>query len=277
MEEHDETPSLAALSTSADIQAVARAAQILGLFSNSSAELTVSGTATRLGLNRTTVHRYCTSMVAAGLLSRADEHSGTYVPGPLAVQLGAFTLGRRTVLELADKHLRELSDALRMTAVLSQWGSLGPVVAKVHENRTGAVLITVPVGTQLSLDTAQSVLFLAYAPDQLSMQRLRAALPASSQQDVGSRIERARRVGVAGNSFADGITSIAAPVFGPAGICATLALVHTSAMLSLDTDSPEARRLISAANDLSLEMGGAPLMVEMHPTAAGSDRAEEPA
>jgi response regulator of citrate/malate metabolism len=77
MEEHDETPSLAALSTSADIQAVARAAQILGLFSNSSAELTVSGTATRLGLNRTTVHRYCTSMVAAGLLSRADEHSGT--------------------------------------------------------------------------------------------------------------------------------------------------------------------------------------------------------
>lgn len=247
-------PERAIAGASTDIQAVSRAAQIMALFSNDRPELSVTGAAALLGLNRTTVHRYFTSMTAAGLLARADDHA-SFLPGPLAVQIGAFTLGRRTVVELAERHLRELSAASRMTAVLSLWGVLGAVVTRVQENRSGAVLITVPVGTQLSLDTAQSVLYLTHLPDQLAMQRLRAALPATTQRSIAQRIERARKDGLATSVFDDGISSIAAPVFDATRIVATLALVHTSSMLSTSTDSAEALRLRAAANELSAELG----------------------
>jgi DNA-binding IclR family transcriptional regulator len=174
----------------------------------------------------------------------------------LAIQLGAFALGRRNVLDLASGPMRELSESVRMTVVLSIWGPSGPVVAKVHENRSRAVLITVPVGTQLSLDTAQSVLYMAHSDDPLATRRLLVSLPAAAERDIVARIEAATAAGIAMKSFDDGITSIAAPVFGASGISATIALVHTSAMLPMNPDSVEVARLREVARELSLELGG---------------------
>jgi DNA-binding IclR family transcriptional regulator len=238
-----------------EIQAVGRAAQILNLFSNETPELTVSSVAQRLGLNRTTAHRYLGSLVAAGLVKNAESGHGL-IPGELAVQLGAFALSRRNVLDLARSPMRELSESVRMTVVLSIWGLSGPVVAQVHENRSRAVLITVPVGTQLSLDTAQSVLYMAHSNDPLAVRRLLASLPSETEREIVGRIEAAAASGLAMKSFDDGITSIAAPVFGTNGISATIALVHTSAMLPLNPDSVEVARLIETAHELSLELGG---------------------
>jgi DNA-binding IclR family transcriptional regulator len=238
-----------------EIQAVDRVGAILGLFSNDQTELTVPAIALQTGLNRTTAHRYVTSLLTAGLLMRGEQPA-SFSPGPLAVQLGTFALGRRTILDLADRHLQALSEMFRMSAVLSLWGSAGPVVTAVREDRGGPVLITVPVGTQLSLDTAQSVLFLAHMPDQLLAQRLYASLPADSQRDVGEMIAQARSEGLIARTFEDGISSIAAPVFGADGANATIALIHTAAMLPPDTRSLPATRLRAAAAQLSEELGG---------------------
>jgi DNA-binding IclR family transcriptional regulator len=238
-----------------DIQAVGRAAQILNLFSNETPELTVGSVAQRLGLNRTTAHRYLSSLVAAGLV-RNSESGHTLVPGELAVQLGAFALARRFVLDLASGPMSELSESARMTVVLSIWGRSGPVVAQVHENRSHAVVITVPVGTQLSLDTAQSVLYMANSKDQLAIRRLLASLPSATEREIAGRIQAAATSGLAMKSFDDGITSIAAPVFGTNGISATIALVHTTAMLPSNPDSVEVGRLREVARDLSLQLSG---------------------
>jgi DNA-binding IclR family transcriptional regulator len=237
-----------------DIQAVDRVGAILGLFSNEQTELTVSMISVQTGLNRTTAHRYVTSLVNAGLLTRGEQPA-SLLPGPLAIQLGAFALGRRTVLAMADRHLKKLSDLFRMSAVLSLWGSAGPVVTAVREDRSGPVLITVPVGTQLSLETAQSVLFLAHMPDQLLATRLRAGLSADGQRDIDELIAQARSDGSIARTFEDGISSVAAPVFGTDGISATIALIHTAAMLPTDAQSLPAKRLRSAAAELSEELG----------------------
>ena len=261
-----------------EIQAVDRVGAILGLFSNGQTELTVPAIALQAGLNRTTAHRYVTSLLSAGLLMRGEQPA-SFSPGPLAVQLGAFALGRRTILDLADRHLQTLSETFRMSAVLSLWGSAGPVVTAVREDRGGPVLITVPVGTQLSLDTAQSVLFLAHMPDQMLAQRLYASLPANSQRAVGEMIAQARSEGLIARTFKDGISSIAAPVFGADGAHATIALIHTAAMLPADTRSLPAVRLRAAAAQLSYELGGEvpdftaePLRSADGAAAAGADR-----
>lgn len=239
----------------AEIQAVSRAAQILALFAPDTPEITPAFAAARLGLNRTTAHRYCTSLAAAGLLERGHD-PGTWAPGGLLLQLGAYALGRRRVLDLAPPHMRALAAGSHMTTVLSLWGSGGPVVFRVEEDITRTVLVTVRVGTHLPLDSAQAAVFLAFHGDQLMISRLLSGLPRDERERITAEVEQVREAGSAVAVTTDGVVAIGAPVFDEYGVCATLALIGTDNTLSTHTDAPEKAMILSTARALTKEMGG---------------------
>jgi DNA-binding IclR family transcriptional regulator len=240
-----------------EIQAVSRAAQILGLLGPEVPELTAAGTAELLDLNRTTAYRYCISLVAAGLLDRGGR-PGTFIPGRLLLQLGTYALGRRAVMDLAPPHMRQLCADTHMTAVMSLWGSAGPVVSRVEEDTTRTVLITVRVGSHLDLESAQAKVFLAFNGDQFNADRLLAGLPAHQHHRLHEEIEQIRRTGRNVTANQNGVTAVAAPVFDEYGICAALAIIGTDDTLSPDPGSPQARLVVDTAADLTKEMGGAP-------------------
>ena len=60
-----------------DIQAVERVTRILQLFDHATSELSAAQAAERLGLNRTTVQRYFSSMLGMGLLERGALPAAT--------------------------------------------------------------------------------------------------------------------------------------------------------------------------------------------------------
>ncbi len=88
----------------ADIRAVSRAAQVLNLFTPAQPEISATAVAQQLAMNRTTAYRYCMSLATAQLLERLDN--GHFAPGRILLQLGAFALGRRQVLDAAPRHMR---------------------------------------------------------------------------------------------------------------------------------------------------------------------------
>jgi DNA-binding IclR family transcriptional regulator len=238
----------------AEIQSVSRAAQVLGLFGPLTPEVTAAEVAERLGLNRTTAYRYCTSLVAGGLLERGVD-AGSFVPGGLLLQVGAFALGRRKVVDLAPPFLRGLSSRTRLTAVLSLWGSSGAVVTRVEEDSTRAALVTVRVGTQLPFDTAQAKVFLAWLRDQLSVARLLTNLPETQRHELEGELEQARRRGYVAAEAVDGTVALGAPVFDEHGICAAMAVVGTERSVSTGEDSSTVRAVVETARSLSKEMG----------------------
>lgn len=238
----------------AEIQAVSRVSQILSLFDPATPEVTANMVAERLDLNRTTAYRYCTSLVAAGLLERSAE--GGYVPGGLLLQLGAFAIGHRSVVNLAPRHMRALSRVTQTSVVLSLWGLTGPVVSRVEEDTSTIVLVSVRVGSHLPMDTAQSKLFLAYHADQLAMGRLMANLPGSARDELRADVERVRAVGHCSAMSTPGVVAVAAPVFDENGICATLAIVGPDNTLSMSDDAPELRAVVDTARALTQELGG---------------------
>ncbi|KAA9160191.1 helix-turn-helix domain-containing protein [Amycolatopsis acidicola] len=238
----------------ADIQAVSRVSQILSLFEPATPEVTAGEVAERLGLNRTTAYRYCTSLVAAGMLERSGE--GGYVPGALLLQLGAFAIGHRRVINLAPRHMRALSRGTRCSVVLSLWGLTGPVVSRVEENLSAVVVVSVRVGSHLPLDTAQSKVFLAYHADQLSMERLVANLPDQAREELRAEVERVRDVGHCSGMTTPGVVAVAAPVFDEYGICATIAIVGPDNTLAMSDDAPELRVVVDTARELTHELGG---------------------
>ncbi len=235
----------------ATIQSIDRASDILALLDHDTQLLTVGVVSERLGLNRTTAHRYLQSLQRAGFLD------GSYGPGPLLEQLAALISGRRKVLSLAPAIMRRLSDDTGVTVVLSVLGQSGPVVALVEESVTSRLLVTVRVGTVLAPEAAQTRVLLAYQSDPAVVERY---LVADEPDQRRRRLDELAKIRRAGVGWADlghlGLAAIAAPVFGSRDIQAAIALISTEKMLPPTARSAEAvHGLRQAAQQLSRLVG----------------------
>ncbi len=243
----------AAEAHASDIQAVARVGQICGLFGADTADLTAVEVAERLGLNRTTAYRYCTSMVAAGILDRGSR-KGSFALGALMLRLGIYALGRRPIVDIAPAHLARLSTTVHMTAVLSLWGGSGPVVAVVEEDPTRAAVVTVRPGTVLGLDAAQTRVFLAHLTDGATFETLAASCSPPERAELETAVYTARRTGYSISELPGGVVGVAAPVFGPRGIAATIALLGADSGVDLSAGSATVTELLRTAADLADEL-----------------------
>lgn len=232
-----------------DIQAVARVGHICTLFDRQTPELSAAEVAERTGMNRTTAYRYCSSMVAAGILERGSRR-GTFALGGLLLELGIQALGRRRAVEIAGPYLRALSSAVRLTAVLSIRGAQHPVVARVEEDTSRPVVVTVHPGTRLDATAAQTRLFLAYDPS--AGEVMTKGLPAAERAALLADVAQAREQGWSVVQNERGLFVVAAPVFDGKGLCATVAVLGFG-----EFDLPSLRQQVTAtANRLTAELGG---------------------
>lgn len=238
-----------------DIQAVHRVGELLRLFTLNRPRITVAEAAAQVGLNRTTVHRYFTSLVQAGILERDQDEAAAFVPGKLLLQLGAVAQGQRQVLDVAPRLMRSLSLESGLTVVLSLWGASGPVVSLVSENGTQPILITVRIGASLGPETAQWRLFAALSDDK-DLEPFPA--DASPQDQVAYKEEvqacRARGITRVRIPAVDGVV-MAAAVFDRHGIAATVALVGTTSSLPEGASAAESA-LLRTAHEITAEIGG---------------------
>lgn len=231
----------------ASIQSIERAAAVLGLFNQETRQLSPAIVAERLGLNRTTAHRYLQSLQKFGFLD------ANYGLGALFDQLSAFISGRQRILGFAPPILRHLADESGLTAVLSLLGRSGAVVTLVEEASTGTIILTVPVGAVLEVRAAQTRVLLAFQSDPSVIRRAHAGLGAEESRAELAELARVRRDRMA---WADlgrvGLASVAAPVFGARDVQAAIGILGTTAMLSPDEpDSERVEMMREAAAQLS--------------------------
>ena len=241
---------------SGDIQAVRRLAGILRLFSESTRGLSVAEAAERTGLNRSTAHRYFSTMVAEQILERDRDEPSTYVPGRLMLELGTIAQGQRRVLDVAHPHMRALSRATNLTVTLSLWSFFGPVVTLVSEPSAHPVLFTVRVGSRLGLESAQTRLFLALMQEEgIAEQFLRPLAPRDRQQ-LEASLADIRQTGICRVHLPNiDAVGIAAPVFDHRDLAATIALLGTVSSLPI-SGSPQEEALADAAATITAEIGG---------------------
>lgn len=205
----------------------------------------------RLALQRSTVHRYLSSLLREGYLKK--DLDGAYVAGPALLQLGIATVGSSSPVDIAGPYMRRLAEEVHQTVVLSLWGGDAPVVSRVEEDDSRLVHVSVRVGSVLPLDAAQAQVFLAFMPDRPVVDRLLGRLPLRARRDLETQMEHARRQGFAVNSVVvDGIRAVAAPVFGrDASLDATLAVVGTVNSIPVQRESSVVAALVYTAEQLS--------------------------
>ncbi|MFF5180574.1 IclR family transcriptional regulator [Micromonospora sp. NPDC000316] len=210
----------------ATIQSIDRAASVLALLDQDTCSLTPALVADRLGLNRTTAHRYLQSLQRAGFLS------ASYGPGPLLDQLSALVSVRQQILTLAPAVMRQLSDTTGLTTVLSFLGRSGAVVTLVEEANQGTIVLTVRVGTVLGLRAAQTRVLLAFQSDPAAVARAHERLTPAEAAAEQHALVGVRRHRVAWADLdREGFVSVAVPIFATRNVQAAMALLGTTAML----------------------------------------------
>ncbi|MCF7547605.1 MULTISPECIES: IclR family transcriptional regulator [Pseudonocardia] len=234
-----------------DLQVLARVSGVLRMFSGERSLIDLPTATAELGLNRSTTYRYLAAMVKHGLLVHTTGQG--YSLGPLLSRVGLLALDRLPLIERADPVMRELSETVHETSTLSVWGGSGPLVARVHDEQSRFIRISLAVGSTMPIGTAQGQLFLAHLSDDRALARATSAVPEAEREALLGRRAAIRKQGVAfSDAKADGLRCVAAPVYGVDGaLAATLALVGTVNRMPETIDDGRVAALIQAARSLS--------------------------
>ncbi|EXG79711.1 IclR family transcriptional regulator [Cryptosporangium arvum] len=235
------------------IQAVERAATILGAFSVGRPRLSLNELTARLGTSKATAHRYTKALRSVNLL-RYDEREALYSLGPQVLTLSAAARAGLPIITIAGPYMEELVREAGETVVLSVWDGDTAVVVRVDDNTDRTVRISVRTGARLSMSrSAQGRVFCAFL-DEDEVPGLGSLL--RRNPDLRSELEAIRENGISVNTPADnGVRTIAAPVFQDATIVATMAIVGTTAAVADETGSPAAQSLLHISRSLTQELG----------------------
>lgn len=235
------------------IQAVERAATILGAFSVGRPRLSLNELTARLGTSKATAHRYTKALRSVNLL-RYDEREALYSLGPQVLTLSAAARAGLPIITIAGPYMEELVREAGETVVLSVWDGDTAVVVRVDDNTDRTVRISVRTGARLSMSrSAQGRVFCAFlGEDEVP------GLGSLLRRNPNLRQELAtiRENGISVNTPADnGVRTIAAPVLQDATIVATMAIVGTTAAVADETSSPAAQSLLRISRSLTQELG----------------------
>lgn len=228
-----------------DIQVIARTAQLLRLLTVVD-NIDVIAAAHALDIGRSSAHRYLASMEHHGLLVRRDRNS--YEAGTLMTQLGAAAIARSGVIRVARPCMEALRDEVQQTITLALWNGATAVVAHVTEDNTRTAHVSVRVGRALRSESAQTIIFSAFAGAERQ--------PGREDADA---LERVRRVGVAvREGREEGVRAVAVPILDASGsILATLAAIGIAQLVPESDDSDLARALTTASKKITRALGAA--------------------
>ncbi|MER7270407.1 IclR family transcriptional regulator [Micromonospora carbonacea] len=235
------------------IQTVQRAAVILNAFTAARPRLSLNELTASLGTSKATAHRYTKALRESNLL-RYDEREGLYSLGPQILTLSAAARAAMPVISIAGPHMQQLVREIDETVVLSVWDGDTAVVVRADDNTDRVIRVSVRTGSRLSrTESAQGRVFCAFLPED-DVVGLADELAASAE--LRREVDKIRRTGISANTpSANGVRSIAAPIFRGSTLIAAMAIVGTTTSVPEGTDTPLAIALQQVAALVTAELG----------------------
>jgi IclR family pca regulon transcriptional regulator len=190
-------------------QSLERGLAILATFTPDRPALGVSELARRLGLTRSTAHRYVATLATLGYLQQ-DEPTRKYRLGPRVLDLGFSMLGSLELREIAQPHLRRLTDVTGHTSNLAIRDDTDVILIDRVRGRPGPyhhLEFTLHVGSRIpAYCSATGKALLAFLPrrdldrllDRIDLTQ-RGPRTLTSKKALLAELEQVRRTGIAVN------------------------------------------------------------------------------
>jgi IclR family KDG regulon transcriptional repressor len=225
------------------IRAVARMVAVLDAFSPQTPELGVAELAERLGLPKSTVHRFLVNLEAGGLLERVPR-TGRYRLGLRLLELGGVVVGQMSLLEEAPPVLRELAATTGEGAFLAV---LEDGAALYLEARSSGPMVRVGDRRPAVCSALGKALLAWRAPEELGE---------ATSERLAAELAGVRLRGFAVHDGELGVRGLAAPVRDHTGlVVAAMGLEGPAARLTPGWTIALAPVLMEAARTLSRRLG----------------------
>ncbi|HUC24418.1 MAG TPA: IclR family transcriptional regulator [Streptosporangiaceae bacterium] len=210
-------------------QSLERGLAVLSAFSPDRPALGISELARKLGLTRSTTHRYVATLASLRYLEQ-DGETRKYRLGPRVLDLGFSMLGSLELREIAGPHLRQLTETTGQTSNLAIRDDTDVILIDRVRGRPGRyhhLEFTLHVGSRLpAYCSATGKALLAFLPRQ-DLDRLldrtdlvqRGPRTHTDKRSLLAELEQVRRTGIATNDeeLESALRSIAAPVRSRSG------------------------------------------------------------
>jgi IclR family transcriptional regulator, pca regulon regulatory protein len=246
-----------------------RGLAILSAYDSGRPLLGVSELARRIGLSRSTTHRYVSTLAQLGYLQQ-DATTRKYRLGTRVLDLGFSAINSMELREVAAPYLQQLSDELGYTVNMAILA--GADVVYVERCRSSRVAqreidLNLHVGSRLpAYCTSLGKVLLAYlteAEQDTAIQRTelvrRGPNTLTSASALRAELQRVRADGLAvsNEELAFGLRSIAVPIHSRSreGAAAINLAVHTSMMTITDLVAQLSPTLRRAAAEISARAG----------------------
>ncbi len=223
------------------IQSVEIGIEILKVIGTADEPLSIGEIADQVGMSKSRLHRYLTSLFRTGFIRR--DSALRYTVGREAMTLGLTAVRRFDMRNETRPMLMRLRERLNETVALSVWTEQGPYYLHWVESQR-AVNVGIRVGAQVSaLKSAGGKVFLAYLPESATAQIVSRELVefGVSRPDYEAEMSLIRRRGYATTeeSLLPGIATVGCPVFHQGGdIAATVTVVGILGHLDTSPSSP---------------------------------------
>jgi DNA-binding IclR family transcriptional regulator len=250
------------------IQSIELGCRLLAALAESGRPMSLGEVARAAGMPPSNARRYLVSFVRTGLAEQ-DRATSLYDLSWFSLHLGLAALDRRDVLRMGRPILRRLCDSLDQTVALVAWTQARPIVVHFEESDRGVLRLVAPLGATLPLtSTAAGRVFAAWMPREktqpIIMKELRgdgsSTYASQNRQhlDLDNIVAEVRSKGLArmAGSPAEGVSTMAVPVFGYGGVlAAALVALGYRGSFDLSWTGSVARGLKQAAAELSRSLG----------------------
>lgn len=236
------------------IQSLEFGIEVLKVIGTAEQSLTIGELATRVGMSKSRLHRYLTSLHRTGFIRRDAELR--YTVGPEAMTLGLNAVRRFDIRDAARPVLLRLREELNETLALSVWTEQGPYYLHWVESQR-AVNVGIRVGAQVSaLKSAGGKVFVAYLPAADTRRVVDKELTQLNvtRSDFEAEMAQIRDRGYATTteSLLSGIASIGCPIFDHDGdVTAAITVVGLLGHLDTSERSPIVAAVKAACDTLS--------------------------
>jgi IclR family KDG regulon transcriptional repressor len=246
------------------IQAIERAVSILNAFSPEDPELGVTELAERLGLHKSTVHRFMVNLDAAGLVER-NPRTGRYRLGLRIFELGGLVMQQMNLWDEALPFLEGLVHDTGETGHLAVLdGGEAIYIERVEARRALRVPSAIGRGYPAHATNLGKVLLADLAPEQVEQIVAERGLAAytphtiTDPEGLAAELERIRAVGYAvdNEEYDEGLRCIGAPVRDHSGhVVAALGIGGPVTRITPDRVDELAELVMTAARGLSRRLG----------------------
>ena len=245
------------------VQAVVLALRILEHLANQRSEVRLTDLAGALGTTKSRIFRHLHTLIQQGYVAQSAE-SERYRVGQALVTLG-LSVGEQLDLGTAALPvLRTLRDTLGHSAVVSRVEEEGMRVLRTILGKS-QIEIGVRPGSILAFHgSAQGKIALAFGPETLRQQVLRARLPLLTPHTIVSanilreEVDRIRVQGwaVAPNQALLGLNTLAAPVFDADGnLVGAVGINDSIQFIEAHPSYEQCQQILAAGRRISQELG----------------------